>query len=278
MKVSYYPGCALEGTGIEYDSSIRHICKALGVELEELEDWSCCGASSAHSTNEPLAIQLSLRNLEIAERMGNQDLLVPCAACYNRFKVARKKVEDKPEKADGFRLEGGVAIRHVNDFFAEDRMLDRVSKAVEQPLNGLMAVPYYGCLTVRHPKVTGVSNYEDPGDMDRILEVLGAECRPWSYKTDCCGGDVSLVRVDIAKKLCSELYGAADEAGAECIVTDCPLCQVNLDSRQEGTSWSFPVFYITELIDLAIFGRESVPWWKRHLVDPLPLLRSKRFL
>ncbi len=281
MQVSYYPGCALHGTAQEFDQSLRSSCQILGIELTELADWNCCGASSAHATSDALAILLPARNLAIAEQSAAQELLVPCAACYNRLKVAHHRYQESAAFKDEVPYQGTVAIKHVNEFFAQHEVLSRIKTRVIKRLQELAVVPYYGCLTVRHPKVINNPRPEDPCEMDVILETLGAVVKPWSYKTECCGGSLMMARTDIVRKLTGDLFAAALDAGAEAIVTDCPLCQGNLDMRQqEGASartggYYLPVFYITELIGLAIGARGAETWWKKHLVDPRRLLAEK---
>ena len=277
MKVSYYPGCSLHGTGREYDESAQAVCKALDVELCELDDWNCCGASSAHVTDELLSIALPARNLAIAEKKG-LELVVPCAACYHALKRAQKGLAEAPEIQTEYR--GGVEVKSLLDFLSQDLNLAKITERVKRPLAGLKAVCYYGCLLVRPPKVSGASDWEDPKSMDRLLAALGVEVRPWSYKTDCCGGSLAIPRVDIVKKLTRNLLDAALEAGANCMVTACPLCHANLDTRQEeislesGSSYELPIFYFTELMGLAFDGKGVGKWLRRHLVDPRKLLSS----
>lgn len=284
MKVSYYPGCSLHGTAREYGESTEAVCKTLGIELMELEDWNCCGASSAHCTNEELAIALAARNLVIAEKSGLKDLIIPCAACFQRTKVAEHELLNNAESYKNFPFNGEVKPKDLLNFICEDAGLNSVKEKIKKPLTGLKAVCYYGCLTMRPPRITGAKDYENPQNMDSLLTVLGAEVLLWSYKTDCCGGSLVLTRPDVVRKLVNKLYEMALETGAECIVTACPLCQGNLDQRQEEISKEFkrdyylPIFYFTELMGLAM-GESGVDrWLGRHLVDPRKLLRSKKLI
>jgi len=284
VKVSYYPGCSLHGTAREYRESTEAVCKDLNIELIELEDWNCCGASSAHSTNEELAITLAARNLVIAGKSGLKDLVIPCAACFQRTKVAEYELLNNPDSYKDFPFKGEVEPRDLLNFICEGIGLNTVKEKVKRHLSGLKAVCYYGCLTMRPPKVTGAKNYENPQNMDDLLTVLGAEALPWSYKTDCCGGSLVLSRPDVVRKLVNKLYEMALETGAECIVTACPLCQGNLDQRQEEISKEFkkryylPIFYFTELMGLAMGHNEIDKWLGRHLVDPKKLLKSKNLI
>jgi heterodisulfide reductase subunit B len=283
MEVSYYPGCSLHGMATEYDDSIRAVCDSLDVAMEELADWNCCGASSAHFFDDDLAVRLSARNMEIAERQG-RDLLIPCSACFQRLKHADQHLRKDPASWTDEPYEGRATIYHVNDFFARPELLKAIKQKVQRPLTGLACVPYYGCLSQRPPKITEAESPENPTTMDNLLRTIGMDVKPWSYKTDCCGASLTLTRTDVVRKLSGDLFDAAKDAGAECLVTDCPLCQSNLDTRQEeieaerGEQYGMPVFYLTELMALALGEGKAQRWWKKHFVDPSPLLTEKGLL
>jgi heterodisulfide reductase subunit B len=278
-EISYYPGCSLDGTAREYDESIRGVSEILGLQLHELEDWTCCGASSAHCTDEELAIDLAARNLAIAER-SSRELLVPCVACYSRFKVVENEVKEQSKKLR-FSYKGNVSIRYALDFFCDEPILEDVKKKRVKSLNGLKVVCYYGCLTVRPPKLTGIRQYENPEHMDRLMEILGAEPIPWSYKTDCCGASLVMTRTDIVRKLSGKLLSMAKEAGANCLVTGCPMCQANLDTRQDelakevGENFDIPILYFTELMGLALGHKDVKKWLGHHITDPTKVLSAK---
>jgi heterodisulfide reductase subunit B2 len=278
-EVSYYPGCSLHGTAKEYDESIRGVSGLLDMRLHELENWTCCGASSAHCTDEGLAVALPARNLAIAER-EERELLVPCVACYHRFKVAEKEAKNRPE-GTGLSYRGKVPIRYALDFFSEKEVLQELRQKRVKPLTGLKVVCYYGCLPVRPPELTSVKDYENPEHMDRLVEVLGAEPVPWSYKTDCCGASLVMTRTDIVRKLVGRILSMALEAEADCIVTGCSMCQSNLDTRQEeirksaGERVQIPVLYFTELTGLALGHKDAKKWLNRHITSPLAVFRKK---
>jgi len=281
INVSYYPGCSLDGTAKEYGESIEAVCKSLDIKLEELADWNCCGSSSAHVVSDLLAAALPARNLEIADKAG-LDLVVPCASCYQRLKMAEKELlAGKDIEGISRKYEGNFNIKHLVDFIWEDVGEKAISAKVKKPLNDLKPVCYYGCLTVRPPKVTDAKNPENPQAMDNIMKSLGADVRDWSYKTDCCGGNLILTRPDIARKLIQKLLDMAEEAGADCVVTGCPMCFSNLDSRQDAVSkasdkeYKLPVFYFSELMGLAYAEPDIKKWLGRHIIDPKPLLKQK---
>lgn len=278
-EVSYYPGCSLHGTAREYDESIRGVSETLGLHLHELEDWTCCGASSAHCTDEALAIDLAARNLAIAEK-NPRELLIPCVACYSRFKVAEKEVKEHSKKIS-FAYQGNVPIRYSLDFFCDQTILEEVKKKRVKPLKGLKVVCYYGCLTVRPPQLTGIKQYEDPNHMDRLMEILGAEPIPWSYKADCCGASLVMTRTDIVRRLSGRILSMAKEAEADCLVTGCPMCHANLDTRQDelgkevGDHFDIPILYFSELMGLALGHKDAKKWLHHHITDPIKVLSGK---
>ena len=279
MEVSYYPGCSLHGMAAEYDDSIRAVCRALDISLAELNDWNCCGASSAHFINDDLAVRLPARNMLIAEKAG-LPVLVPCAACFQRMKHADKELRKDADRLGAAPYEGKAAVFHVNEFFDQPEILKAVKDKVTRPLHGLRGVCYYGCLSQRPPDITDSKAHENPTSMDRLLSAIGMEVMPWSHKTDCCGASMTLSRTDVVRRLGGKLLAAAQEAEAECIVTVCPLCQSNLDTLEAeieaelGRRFNLPVLYVTELMALA-FGHGAGNWWKKHFVDPTSLLKSK---
>lgn len=283
MKVSFFPGCSLEGTAREYGESIEAVCEALGIELDEIPGWSCCGASSAHTSDEFLSVALPARNLFQAEKAG-KNLVTPCAACFNRLKAAEKAITGDAKMDVGIPLQGSITVLHLLEFLAREEFAERIVQQVRRPLKDLRVVSYYGCLIVRPPRITDADQYENPQSMDRIITQLGGESVFWPFKTECCGGSLVLTSLDIFRRLTGRLLDMAKETEADCIVTACPLCQSNLDTRQEEIGavvekhYELPVFYFTELMGLAFGLREADKWFRRHLVDPRPLLKARRLI
>jgi heterodisulfide reductase subunit B len=171
-----------------------------------------------------------------------------------------------------FQFTGEIAVRPLLDVLVNQVGLEAIKARVVKPLKGLKAVSYYGCLLLRPPEVTQFENPDHPVYMDQILETIGAQALPWSYATDCCGGGLTLTKADVAARLVNGLAEHAAEAGAQVMVTSCPLCQMNLEMRQSGEK--MPVLYITEIIALAFGLSEVNHWWKKHLIDPKPLINS----
>ena len=278
MSYSFYPGCSLHSTGIEYRDSTTASFARLGLELNELREWNCCGASSAHFFSHTLAITLPARNLRIAQEAG-RDLAVACAACFNRLRAADRalrldpQMREKVEQVVGFTYDHPIRIRPTLAVLAEDLGWEKIGAQVRQPLRGLKVVSYYGCLLVRPPEISGFDNPDNPQVMPGLLQALGAEVRPWSNATDCCGAGLSLSRSDVVQGLVGRLAQRCQEAEAQAFVTACPLCQVNLEMRQPQAE-KIPSFYFTELLGLALGLPEAPGWWAKHLIDPRPLLRS----
>ena len=278
MSYSFYPGCSLHSTGLEYGLSAQAVFRRLGLELRELAGWNCCGASSAHALNHTLALALPARTLALAQTVG-RDLVTPCAACFSRMKNADYVLRTDPgaraeiETIVGFKFTGEIAIRPLLAVLHEDYGPQRIAAQVRRPLRGLKVVTYYGCLLVRPPEIARFDDPDDPHVMADLLRAVGADVKTWSYATDCCGGSLSLSRSDIVSGLVTRLAERAREAGAEAFVTACPLCQVNLEMRQTGQA-KMPAFYFTELLGLAFGLPDAHKWWGKHLIDPRPMLRS----
>ncbi len=281
MKATYYPGCSLEGTAKDYAESIVGICASLNIQLEEIPDWNCCGATAAHSIDHRAGIELAGRTLNLAARLPHADMLVPCPMCFNRLKTAAGILNQ--DSADRYDMHLDASLPKIWDlanFLASDPMLKEMAKNISRPLEGLKVVCYYGCMANRPPEITEATDFENPQALDRIIQTLGAAAIPWAYKTDCCGASQVLSRPDIVSHLVGKLYDMAQRVGAQAIVVSCQMCQANLDMHQEkiATDWgkrfAFPVYYFTELIGLAqdVAGVER--WLRRHITDPFALLKQ----
>jgi heterodisulfide reductase subunit B len=289
-RYAFYPGCTLHSTGVEFGMSTELVGQVLGLEMVEIEDWNCCGASSAHSMDPTLFLALPARNLALAQKTGPDDLAIPCAACYSRTAAADLALQQdaafraRMESTLGFQYQDRVRPRNLLDIVANDFSQAQLAAPVVQPLAGLKVVSYYGCLLIRPPQYTAHwDDPEHPQSMDYVLELLGAEAVPWSYGVDCCGGSLTLNRSDVVVHLVDRLARAAHEAGAEALVTACPMCMANVDGRQKYRAGPpiprpprpdyapLPIFYFTELMALA-YGLSLDKVLGKHLVDPRPLL------
>lgn len=276
MKMSYYPGCSLEATAREYDQSTRAVCRELGIDLVELEDWSCCGSTSAHNINHLLAAALAARNIALAQRAG-MDVAVPCAACFARLRKADHilknggEMKRELEELAGFEYTGQVGVISLLEAVIERAGIERIKKKIKTPLKNLKVVCYYGCLMVRPPETSGFDRSENPEMLDGLMECLGADVKLWSCKTECCGASHSLTRVEVVEGLVARLIDFAREAGAEAVVTACPLCQSNIEMRQRGEN-KLPSFYFTEMVGLALGLTGAKEWLGRHINNPSGLI------
>jgi len=272
MKYSYFPGCSTKGTARDYEASILEVTRLLGIELAELPDWNCCGASSAHMINEKLDVKLSARNLAQANEAG-LPLMTPCAACYQRTRNANLVLKEKGAEYGMAGYEGKVAIEHLTGLLVKPENLEKIRSLVKHPLKGVKFAAYYGCLTNRPPRVTGAADYEQPRELDRIIEAVGGTAVSWSHRTECCGGSLTVARADIVRHLVKDIVNAARRGGAEAIVVDCAMCQANLESRQadllktDSDFQMLPVYFGTEIIAAALSEAGEAKWIKGHLLD-----------
>lgn len=281
--IAYFPGCALSVTSIEYGKSVRNIAGALDLELVEPPDWVCCGSSPAHASDSKLANVLPMKTVAAVEQMGLDTITSPCSACYSRFKQAehatrhRETVSETVSEALGYQYQGSVEVKHLLDVIVDRTGLDAVAKRVSHPLKDMKVACYYGCLITRPSSITGAENPEYPVKMDQLMATLGAKTVDWSRKTDCCGASLGISKPEIALKLIKRIVDDAKACGAEAIVTMCPVCHLNLDSRQKdiGFEEEIPVFQATQLMALAFGQGEKGAAIKHNLVDPRPCLERK---
>ena len=266
---AYYPGCSLQVTAQAYDVSTRRISEMLGLTLEEIDDWNCCGTTEYFSINALPAYSLVARNLSLAAQQGRAELVAPCSACYlNLRKTDTNMGKHAPLNrqvnqalaAGGLHYDpGSLRIRHLLDVITEDVGLEQVEEKIQQPLSGLRVAPYYGCLIVRP---YGEDNTEYPTHLDALLKVLGATVVDFPLKTHCCGGHMTQISEETAYEMIRRILHNADEYEADAIVTTCPMCQLNLDAYQSqvnqmfDTHFDLPVLYFTQLMGLA-FGLDA---------------------
>jgi heterodisulfide reductase subunit B len=284
--IAYYPGCSLESTATEFDHTLKAVCDALDLKLIEPPGWICCGSTPAHTTDPVLAGYYAVQNLSIIERMGLDQVIVPCLGCYQRFKAAEHEIRRDPELASkvaeriGYEYQGTVETLHSVETFLQRVGLDAIEARVEKPLRGLKVASYYGCATTRPPKYTGAKNVEYPTSMDDIVRALGGEPVDWSYKTDCCGGSLGITQTDVALELSVKILKNAKACGADIMITACPLCQVNVESRQMQMDLGFdlPVLYITQLMTLAFGMGEKKAELNKQIIDARPVLREHGLL
>ena len=283
MTTGYFPGCSLHGTAREFDESLRAVAAAIGVPLAEIEDWNCCGASSAHSAGHRLAVALPARNLALAEAQGVEQVLAPCAACYSRLARARRAIEeDEALRREmpailGRPFGNGVAVRNILEFLTD--ALPIIEPRITSHLGGLRLACYYGCLLVRPASVTASEDPEHPTAMEQIASACGATPVGWHMALECCGGALSVSRTGSVIRLGRAILEDARKAGAEAVLVGCPMCHSNLDFRQRAMARDgrppLPVLYVTELVGLAMGIEPRRLGLERHFVSVAPLLQRR---
>ena len=285
MRFAYFPGCSLSSSGYDYDLSLKYVARALGIDLVEVKDWVCCGASSAHATSHLLSVALPVLSLSHAEKDGFEKLMAPCLACLSRFKAANVELDQDPDLKKkihdifDYKYQGKVKVYHPLEVFLE-MGLEKIRERLRKKLTGLKIACYYGCVLTRPPKIAQFDNVEDPQSMDSIVNALGATALPWSFKTECCGVSMTLTRSDIVLKLTNDILREAKEAGADAIAVACPLCQANLDGRQRQIEEAYqvryriPVLYITQLMGLAFGAFPKEVGIQKLLTSPREVLGS----
>jgi heterodisulfide reductase subunit B len=263
MRYAYYPGCSAESTARDMHQSTLAVARALGIDLVEPKGWTCCGATAGHQTDRLLAVSLPAANLTKVQDM-KLDMLVNCAACYSRMKVANHEITANSGIRQSVRealdrdYDGSVKVRHLLEVLLEDVGLPAITKAAKRSLNGLKVACYYGCLLVRPPKILKFDDPENPTSLDRLVTAMGGTSLEWPSKVECCGGGLSLSRTDVVVELTGSIIDMAASAGADCIAVSCPMCQVNLDLRQQdinrqtGKNYQIPIVYITQLLGLCL--------------------------
>jgi heterodisulfide reductase subunit B len=279
--VAYYPGCSLHSTGASFDSSFKAVSAELGIELAEIEGWTCCGTTPVHGAYPVKSVSMPLGNLAVAEQMGLDRVVAPCAACYGRFKTALSHYRRDGELADrvdrdlGRDYTDSVEVLNALDLLGEID-LKTLEDQVKRPLAHLKVACYYGCLLTRPPSDTGVDEPENPTQMERLVRAMGGEALDWSRKTDCCGGSLAISHTEVAKSMTAEILKEANARGADLIAVACPLCQVNLDERQpemeDALGFTIPVVYITQLMAVALGLPEDASALDQPAIVPEPLL------
>ncbi len=289
MKIGYYPGCSLHSTGVEYDISTKAACEVLGIELDEIKDWICCGSSPAHQCDELMSVALPAKNLSLAEKSGLTDICAPCASCYSRLKDAQHKLTDEQVRKDVAEVidtdvPGDIEVLHALDMFVDRSGYQAIGEEVVKELNGVKVACYYGCLMTRPPKVTGKTDFENPTAMEELIETLGGETVDWNLKTFCCGASFALTNLDVVLELTKKILADALASGANAIAVGCPLCHANLDGRQVqinekyGTDFNVPIFYFTELMGLAFGVEADELGLSKHLTEVEDYLEERSLL
>ena len=263
-QYAYYPGCSLESLAMSYHVSSIEAARELGVELKEIEDWNCCGATAYFHVDELLAYTLVARNLALAEK-ENLDFVAPCSGCYKNAYFTNAYLQQDPDLAehinfaleeDNLHISGPINVRHLIEVFVEDVGFEEIKKRVSRPLKDLRVAPYYGCQLVRPKKDS--EDVENPQFFEELLSAIGADPVEYGSKTRCCGGSLIITNREAALDMVYKLLQDAANREADVIATTCPLCNVNLElyqkqvNREFGTEFSIPIMYFTQLLGLAL--------------------------
>jgi len=284
VSIAYYPGCSLHTLAHEYDQSARLVSERLGLDLREVTDWNCCGATAAHSLDHHLAIGLSGRNLTLVRDMKLNQVATPCAGCFSRLKTASLELKDPVKKHSyqdlGIAFEGveDIQVSHLLQVMIEDVGLEKIKQLIVRPLTGLKLAAYYGCLITRPRAIAQFDDPEQPVSLDNLLKALGADTVNWSHKAECCGGGFAASDTNIVVDLGGQVLEAARQAGAQALVVACPMCQTNLDTRQQAietersTKYGLPIIYFTQLMGLAFGFTPRQMGLQRLFINPNQLL------
>jgi heterodisulfide reductase subunit B len=284
MKLGYFPGCSLHATAREYDESLNAVLPALGIELEAIQDWACCGATSAHATNHLLGVALPARTLMQAEKQNLDRIFAPCAACYNRLASAQHAlVHDKTTAAQvqsllGYSLMNPAEILSIAQLLSG--LTEEIHKSATNPLKGVKVACYYGCLLVRPPEICKFDDAEAPSSLENIVSAAGATPVRWDMSLECCGGGFSLSRTASVVRLSRAILRSARSAGAHVLVVACPMCHSNLDFRQQAINRlgndeaPIPILFISQLVGLSLGLKPTQLGLERHFVNPQPFLES----
>lgn len=280
MNIGFYPGCSLKGTASDYAQSTVALANAFDIHFTEIEDWNCCGATAAHNLNKELAAALPARILALAEKQGLNEIVVPCAACYNRLSVAQHEWNEDPDLKNrlsgiiGMPLGGTCKILNVMQFI-EKHITGRIEEKIVKPFDHRV-VCYYGCLLVRPHAILQFDRLENPQSMDELMLKIGAKPLDWGFKTECCGGGLSVSRTGVVARLSGKIVQDAEDRDAEAIIVACPMCQSNLDMRRNhidsylNRKTKIPVLYITQAIGLSVgLTREELGLKKLFVVPAL---------
>ncbi len=288
MKIPYYPGCTLKTKAKDLEDSALAAAKVLGIEMEELPRWNCCGTVYSLSSDDLIHQVGPLRNLIRAKEQGSDRLVTLCSMCYNTLKRANEFfLEDEGRRErlkmyldDETPYDGDVRTVHLLEILRDEVGMDKVQAAVKKPLTGLKVAPYYGCMLLR-PASIGIDDVERPTVMEDLLRALGAEVIDDPYKTECCGAYQTVNRKDVVVTCVHSILTSAQANGAEMIALSCPLCDFNLDNRQKDIQQAYagfhpmPVLYFSQLMAIAFGLDPSVCRFELSYNDPTPLLKSK---
>jgi heterodisulfide reductase subunit B len=274
LDFSYFPGCSLATTAAEANRSLMQAARTLGLNLIELEEWNCCGSSSAQTMCKTLSLGMAARNLSLAS--AGRPLVAMCPRCLHYLRSAQECLKADPETREGLEEKWGrsiptdLEIIHFMEVLVRYG-LGRLQANARRSLKGLRFVPYYGCTLFRPPRLAKEKYFQ--GEMEIILTTLGAEAVPYALMDRCCGSFLSATDPEVVAPLVNDIIGRAAAAKANCLVTACAMCQLNLEIRNTSRT-KIPIFHFSEILALALGADDYDEWFVRHLVDPRPMLQN----
>jgi len=290
MKVSYFPGCTLNTTGKGFDNAVRASAAAVGLELVELAEWNCCGATFPLIVDNMLELAAPAHVLVSAQDEGTSETLTTaCTTCYNVLKRTDRFMRDHEEERERIEafieaeFKGQVEVKDILHVLRDDIGFEAIAERVQRPLKGLKVAAYYGCMVLRPPDEVAYDDPDNPTSLGDLMTALGATAIDFSHKNECCGAYLAVSAPDVTREMVYTILRSAQAAGADAIATNCPLCQFNLDKQQAEIRKTYagyepiPIFYFSQLMGLALGLDASDYGWERHYIDALPLLKERGF-
>jgi heterodisulfide reductase subunit B len=293
MKVSYFPGCTLNTTGKGFDNAVRASCSAVGLELVELPNWNCCGATFPLIVDNmlelaaPAHVLVAARDAAQGAGVNGNLVTTACTTCYNVIKRTNHFIRQHPEERE--RIEafieaeyaGEVEVKDILHLLRDDVGFDVVREQVQKPLTDLKIACYYGCMVLRPPAEVAYDDPDHPTSLDDLMAALGATPVDFPHKNECCGAYLAVKAPDVTREMVYTILKSAQAAGAEAVATNCPLCQFNLDKQQavmqklHAGYRPVPVFYFSQLMGLALGLDIGNYGWERHYIGARPLLNER---
>ena len=292
MKLSYYPGCTLKNHAKNFEDSTLCSLENLGIEVEEIPRWNCCGTVFSLATDDLIHHLAPIRNLIRVKESGSDSVMTLCSMCFHTLKAANEHMKAQPEDLDKInnfmyrekiKYEGDVKTLHLLEILRDEIKFDNLAKKVEKPLKNLKIANYYGCLLVR-PREIGIDNMENPTIMEDLMAVLGADPIDFPYKTECCASYQTVDKPQVVANRTYSILSSATSLGAEMVAVSCPLCAFNLDQRQKKTLEKYPDFktvpilYFSQLLAIALGCPEESLGFDLHYINPKPILIEKELL
>jgi len=292
MKISYFPGCTLKNHAKNFEDSAICALNNLGIEVQELDRWNCCGTVFSFATDDLIHHMAPIRNLIRVKEQDSDKVMTLCAMCYNTLKRSNLRMQKDKESLDiindlmyreKVKYEGDVTVYHLLELLKEGIKFENLAAKVVKPLKKLKVASYYGCLLVR-PKEIGFDDQENPTILDNLMDALGADPIDFPYKTECCAAYQTVDKPEVVADRTYQILTSAQNQGAEVVVVSCPLCAFNLDHRQKHTLKKYPEFkhipilYFTQLLAIALGCPEESLRLDLHYIDPKPILKEKALI